>query len=67
MTMAFRINVCTPFSHCEKTKPAVQVFFLFCFVLPAPLCARLCAHAHVHVCVYLAAAVVEQLPGLIII
>lgn len=58
MTMASQINVCTPFSHCEKTKASVQVLLLFCFVQFAP----------VSVCyVYMYAAVPEQLPGLIII
>lgn len=70
MTMASRINVCTPFSHCEKTKPSMQVFLLFYFVLCAPVC--VCVHVWypymlVCTCAYLAAGVAEQLPGLIII
>lgn len=63
MTMASQINVCTPFSHCEKT---MQVILLFCFVLFAPVCVR-DVYMLVCMCAYLAAAVVEQLPGLIII
>lgn len=62
--MASQINVCTPFSHCEKTKTSMQVLLLLCFVLFAPAC--VCVQ-HLHMCVYLDAAVVKQLPGLIII
>lgn len=37
--MATQIDVCTPFSHCEKTKPSVQVFFVAQnFLLFAPGC-----------------------------
>lgn len=70
MTMASQINVWTPFSHCEKTKPSMQVFLLFCFVPFAPLCVcvrYMCMLVCARVCAYLAVAVVEQLPGLIII
>ena len=61
MTMASGIDVCTPFSRCEKDK-ALQVFLLFCL--------HLWVRVHACVCVYMcvcAVVVVEQLPGLIII
>ncbi len=59
--MASQINVCTPFSHCEKTKPSVHVFLLFRF---APVCVCVCMCAWylcmlVCMCAYLAAAVVK--------
>lgn len=57
--MAAQINVCTPFSHCEKTKPTVQVFFVVLFFFAVCTCVCMCA--------YLATAAVDQLPGLIII
>lgn len=42
--MASQINVCTPFSHSEKTKAAAQVLLLFAFVQLAPV-SVLCVHA----------------------
>lgn len=47
--MASQINVCTPFSHCEKTKPSTQVLVCFCDV--GTCVCTLSAHACVHVCV----------------
>lgn len=47
MTMAAQINVCTPFSHCEETKPTVQVFFVVLFFFFFSRYLHLC----VHVCV----------------
>lgn len=53
--MAAQIDVCTPFSHCENTKPSVQVFFLlllcFCFFLLFAPVRVVSVHACVHVCV----------------
>lgn len=53
MTIGPWINVCTPFSHCEKTKTSVLVFLLFCFwaaCTRACVCTCICMHVYVPGC-----------------